>query len=259
MSDKKGIFWVMDPDGSLLRRDLEKENKHFNWEEYSNGNYDALNYVWYENFDYYTHEAIGCDYERKGCVINPGDVVLDIGANLGVFERRARFRGAGRVICFEPITPTYNCLIKNVESTTQSFKMGVAGRSEFREFEIPISFLHVGGGSSSSLNLNGNRGVAYRETSYCIGINDLFESGLFERIDFMKVDCEGGEYEIFETIEDKHLSSIRCIAIELHASIKEGSDKFQSDFLTRCSNLGFSHFTLYHGDGGLRTINIWRP
>jgi FkbM family methyltransferase len=255
---KKGIFWVMEEDGNVIQRDLEKENKHFVWEEYAKGNYDALNYVWYENFDYYTHESIGCDYERLGCYIRKGDTVLDIGANLGVFERRARFREAGRVICFEPITPTYNCLIKNVDIKTQTFKMGISGKSGFMDFEVPVNFTHVGGGANSNLNLNSSREVVYRETSYCLGINELFESGLFDKIDFMKVDCEGGEYEIFENIEDRHLDNIRCIAIELHASIKDGSDMFQENLLRRFSILGFQHFTLYHGDGGLRTINAWR-
>jgi hypothetical protein len=33
---------------------------------------------------------------------------------------------------------------------------------------------------------------------------------------------------------------------------------FQQSFVERMERLGFKHFTLYHGDGTLITINFWK-
>ena len=106
MENKK--FWTLRPDGSEVLRDLNEENKNFTREGYLNGEFDANNYQWYEMFHHYSFDDNGCDYERHGCYIKEGDVVLDLGANIGVFAHRAETRGASKVICFEPVTPTFN-------------------------------------------------------------------------------------------------------------------------------------------------------
>jgi hypothetical protein len=48
-----------------------------------------------------------------------------------------------------------------------------------------------------------------------ININTLLSS-ISETIDFMKVDCEGSEYELFSTITSENLNKIRKMAIEVH-------------------------------------------
>ena len=37
-----------------------------------------------------------------------------------------------------------------------------------------------------------------------------------EKINFMKVDCEGSEFELFKTITDENLKSIDKIVVETH-------------------------------------------
>ena len=107
------LFWTLSPNGDEILRNLEEENKEFSTNDYFNGKFDANNYQWYEMFNHYVCDDLGCDYERYGCYIEEGDVVLDLGGNIGVFAHRAENRGASKVISFEPITPTFNCLIKN--------------------------------------------------------------------------------------------------------------------------------------------------
>lgn len=254
-----GSFLVLDKGGEKVFRNLREESNGYTQEKYLLGEFDALNYVWYENFDFYIYDSIGCDYERMGCFIKEGDVVLDIGSNLGVFERRARSRGASRVICFEPVTPTYECLIENVEEKRDCFNIGIAGSTKFMNFELHTDFTQVGGGSISSLDQNYGRDIIYTQKNLCLGVNELFEGDLFERADFMKIDIEGGEVDLLTFIKDEHLLSLRCIACEFHNIFSDFDfDEFQNSFISRCQNLGFDSFVLYHGDGNLRTVNLWK-
>lgn len=44
----------------------------------------------------------------------------------------------------------------------------------------------------------------------------LFEQNVFNNIDFLKVDVEGHEYEVFEGLSDENLSKIKNISVEIH-------------------------------------------
>jgi FkbM family methyltransferase len=250
-------FWTLQPDGNEVLRDLKKENEKFSRDAYLRGEFDANNYQWFEMFHHYTFDDNGCDYERYGCYIREGDIVLDLGANIGVFAHRAETRGASKVICFEPVTPTFNCLIKNRGPKTLVYKNAVGGKQEFSTFNIHTDYTHIGGGTSQEqdLMLNG-RNIVHSERVIVIGINEIFD-GIDCKVDFMKIDIEGGEVEVLTAIADKNLSSLRCLAAEFHKTYEE-FDTFQSNFTDRMALLGFKHFTAYYGDGNLRTLTFWK-
>ena len=256
MSNK--MFWTLRPDGTEVLRDLKKENESFTFEKYKlGGEFDANNFQWHELFNHYIYDDNGCDYERYGCFIKEGDVVLDLGGNIGVFAHRAELRGASKVFSFEPITPTFNCLLKNAGPKTTVYKNAIGGENKFVNFKVHTDFAHIGGGTSDSQDLLlSNKHVVYSEKSYMININDIFE-GLGTNIDFMKIDIEGGEVDVLTKIKDEHLMSLRCLAAEFHKTYDE-FEVFQNEFLSRMTGLGFKTFTLYHGDGNLRTINCWK-
>ena len=90
--------------------------------------------------------------------------------------------------------------------------------------------------------------------AYELGIK---HNELIGKIDFMKVDIEGGEVEVLNSITDQNLSTLRCLACEFHKTYDE-FDIFQKEFGDRMGRLGFRSFTLYHGDGNLRTVNFWK-
>ena len=255
MENKK--FWTLRPDGSEVLRDLKKENENFSLDAYRNGEFDANNYMWFEMFHHYSFNDIGCDYERMGCYIREGDVVLDLGANIGVFAYRAETRGASKVICFEPVTPTFNCLIKNKGPKTLVYKNAVGSNQGFTTFNIHTDYTYIGGGTSheQDLRLNG-RNIIHSERVIIIGINEIFE-GMNCKIDFMKIDIEGGEVDVLESITDGNLNSLRCLSAEFHKTYDE-FETFQSKFVDRMSRLNFKHFTVYYGDGNLRTLTFWK-
>ena len=251
------LFWTLSPEGNEVLRDLKKENESFNREDYLIGKFDANNYQWFEMFHHYSFDDNGCDYERYGCYIREGDVVLDLGGNIGIFAHRAEVRGASKVISFEPVTPTFNCLIKNSGPKTLVYKNAVGSKNGFTTFRIHTDFTHIGGGTSDvqDLLLN-NRPIIHSERVIIVGINEIFE-GMESKINFMKIDIEGGEVDVLTGIKDIHLQSLRCLAAEFHKSSVE-FDTFQDNFINRMDMLGFDHFILYHGDGNLRTLTFWK-
>lgn len=245
-------IWTLDKYGNEVLRDLVKENESWSYEEYLEGKFDANNYMWHEMFDNHIYDDLGCDYERYGCYIKEGDVVLDIGANIGIFAHRAELRGASKVISFEPLTPTFNCLIKNKGPKTLVYKMAVGSYNHWEDFKIHTDYKNIGGGTSK----DDNRTIIHQEKSYVININELFEI-TEENINFIKIDIEGAEVEVLTAIYDKNLSSIRCLSCEFH-KINDEFDRFQENFISRMHNLGFKSFILYLGNGFLRTVNFWR-
>ena len=249
------LFWTLSPNGNQTLRDLEKENENFTWDEYNQGKYDANNYIWHEMFQFYSFGSDGCDYERMGCQINEGDVVLDIGANIGLFAHRAETKGASKVICFEPITPTFECLIKNKGPKTIVYKNAVGGENKIVEFKIHSDYTQIGGATFSDDALP-VKDIIHSEMVFFIDINEIFKS-LCEKIDFMKIDIEGGELELLNNITDENLSVLRCLALELHI-IDEKYEELHHTFWSRMVNLGYQGYCLYHGDGKLRTLNFWK-
>lgn len=248
-------IWTLNKNGEEILRDLENENKTFSIEKYYAGEFDGNNYMWHEMFNNYVYDDNGCDYERYGCFIKEGDVVLDIGANIGIFAHRAEQRGASKVICFEPLTPTFNCLIKNKGDKTLVYKMAVGDSNKWLDFKIHTDYTHIGGGSFKDDAIN-NRTIIHQEKVYMININEIFGT-ISDRIDFMKIDIEGGEVDLFNTISDENLLSLRCVSCEFH-KINDQFDEFQEKFVQRMNNLGFRSFVLYLGDGSLRTVSFWK-
>lgn len=255
------LFWTYNKEGNQVLRNLEEEHKEFTLERYNLGQFDGNNFIWYELFDMFSHDSNGCDYERKGCFIKEGDVVIDIGANIGVFAHRAELRGASKVICFEPMDLTYDCLVKNAGPKTTTHKLAVGGKNEFNKFILHTDFSQLGAGfNSENETIKQNKQIIHESVTYKIDINSIFDKNLCGRIDFLKIDVEGGEIEILNNITDENLSNLRCLAAEFHR-IDDSFEDFQSQFLDRISKLNFQFFILYHGKDDqtdLRTITCWK-
>ena len=164
-------FWTINKDGDQELRDLSKEEELWSYDRYLAGELDAYNYMWHEMFNHHVHGDNGCDYERYGCFIKEGDVVLDIGGNIGVFAHRAETRGASKVISFEPMTPTFNCLIKNAGPKTDVYKMAIGYKSDWIDFKIEGDLSNTGGGTSVH---NSGRDIVHNEKVYKLNVNELF-------------------------------------------------------------------------------------
>ena len=153
-------------------------------------------------------------YQNDFCSIRENDVVVDVGANIGIFSLYAMSKGAKQIFAFEPVSETYKLLKHNCNfyDAILTYELAVSNKFENREFVSR----HFSAGSSfydtNQLNYCWDAQVQKTKVN-TIDFNSFFSNTI---IDYLKIDCEGGEWDIFENIEIDILSKIRNVCIEIH-------------------------------------------
>ena len=154
------------------------------------------------------------DYEVHGLPVQPGWTVIDVGAGLGDFTLfAARKARGGRVYAFEPFPESYALLRDNIRLN------GIANVDPF-----PVAVNATG----EPLYLQTQTGVAVRHATRAEGgegaqtvkgmalADILAKTG---RCDVLKMDCEGGEYDILLGSGADTLSLIQAIVMEYHDEV----------------------------------------
>ncbi len=256
ISDKMIEFIKMQRDNSFYKSmcfytDVYKLENFESLFEYEGGTMDvAGKFGWgpaifheiYNLRDYYK------DREKR---INDGDIVVDLGGNIGVFNRWAYNQGAKRVISFEPDRRYFNLLSLNVDPRSLLFNGAVSNK--IGELELHESN-HLGGS-----NLFGTQEGSKKYNVRTYTLNYLFESELIQKIDFLKVDIEGAEHLAFEGISDENLMKVKNISMEYHHSHFNYDVELRDKFIKRLNNLGFNSYLLFlGGNDNLQMIHFWR-
>ena len=152
-------------------------------------------------------------YNPKGFEIHPNDTVIDIGAHIGVFSVYAASKAdQGRVIALEPFQDNFQLLQKNRElnhlDNLTIIAKAVGAQSGQREL-----FMADDSSGGHSLYFGKNRKTISVTT---ISFQELITEQNIQKIDFLKMDCEGSEYEIFYPLPDTIWSIIQKISMEFH-------------------------------------------
>ena len=87
-------------------------------------------------------------------------------------------------------------------------------------------------------------------------LNSLFSKGVFDKIDFLKIDAEGYEKNILEGLSNSNLSKVKKIALEYHSNLLP--DEVSQAILDRMHMNGFKSFQLFIDDGVMRIYNFWK-
>jgi len=74
------------------------------------------------------------------------------------------------------------------------------------------------------LNKNKNISIFNKKVN---SLNKLFKDYKIKSCDFLKIDCEGCEYEIFKKISSQTLSRINYIAMEIHLFTPTMKNKYK--------------------------------
>ncbi|MFN9720598.1 MAG: FkbM family methyltransferase [Planctomycetota bacterium] len=169
-------------------------------------------------------------YIRPGFEIRPEDVIVDIGANAGVFALWASpMASRGRVICIEP-TAVIECLEQSIRqnqlTNVTPIRCAISsspGTLELTEYPGFNAVTHASefqpaqwGQFFIKLLWRQHTAEPIRTSCVCRTLEDVLDEQSVATIDLLKVDCEGSEYAIFESISDECLSRVSKIVMEFH-------------------------------------------
>lgn len=141
-------------------------------------------------------------------------VVVDIGGHIGCFTLFAAHRARrGRIFAYEPEPSNFELLSENVSRNApdrvQAFNLAVDGREGEREMHFAVSRSGTGGHSFFG---PGEKTFKVR----CTSLPRILAEHRLDHVDFLKLDCEGAEVEILESLSDEELCRVRQLAMEPH-------------------------------------------
>ena len=176
-------------------------------------------------------------YERL-FQVEEGDVVFDIGASLGPFTYSILDKNPSQVFSFEPSYEEFKTLVLNTRhGNVTHINKGIS--NTVGEFKFTDVF-DVSGGHKL----------------YSTTFNKVINDYNIKKINFLKTDCESGEYDIF-TLENLFWikNNVKKISGEWHLSTPKFKEKFRlfRDVYLRV----FPNFRIFSFDGVDITWSIW--
>ena len=177
--------------------------------------------------------------------VEPNDIVFDIGASVGPFTNFIINKFPKEVHCFEPSKDLFETLSKNFKNYSNIFLNCYAISNYDMDHVIIDSVYDL----DNSQNPNIVNAITFK--SY-------IENNNIKKIDFLKTDCEGGEWSIF-TLENYNWirKNVRKITGEFHLytlEMKESFITFRDLYLKDAKDLiAFLSNELAH----VEEINLW--
>jgi FkbM family methyltransferase len=189
-------------------------------------------------------------YVPQGYEIQPGDTVIDVGANVGVFSVWAASRAPGvRVISLEPSPRICRYLRENVRRNALEgitvFEAACGGKTG------RATLYSQGYETNNSLYGRDLWGEQY-EARYEVDVMTLeqvLDQGGIGRCDLLKMNCEGGEYDTLFNCPAPALARIRRIAMEYHIGRQDRSPDMVAELL-RATGFEVRMLPLHDAEGG---------
>ncbi len=147
----------------------------------------------------------------------PGDIVLDIGAYVGLFSMALAKKYPGILIyAFEPISINFQNLVRGIEANglrnIRPFRLALT--ADGRDLDMLYSHGFMGGSTSLDIQKENISSAHLIERVPSKTLDQIFEEFGIERCKLLKIDCEGSEYEIFYSA--KCLDRVNYIRGEFH-------------------------------------------
>jgi FkbM family methyltransferase len=161
--------------------------------------------------------------------VRQGDIVVDLGANIGMSSLNMERKNARKIYCIEPDPKCYETLLmnKNENWITDNIAIGLNdGYADIMAWPWGETVNKI----------------------RCITLDQYFARHNFSIVNMMKVDIEGFEKKIFKTVSQSTFDKIESMAIEYHEDESlsvELKNKERIDFVHFFLDRGFSHFTVF--------------
>ena len=201
----------------------------------------------------FLHDEIFVDevYLRGGIVLRENSVVLDVGANIGMFSLFVGARcPSARVYAFEPVPEVFAKLAQNIDErglSVRPFNYGLSDRDQDVLFyyypnisimscrhdyinwdnEVDLIKLYVAneresGPPGRAEHLAEVEGLAAKDFEFIETrcrlrrLSDVIDEVGVGTIDLVKIDVQRAEYDVLKGIADRHWPLIQQISMEVH-------------------------------------------
>jgi FkbM family methyltransferase len=171
-------------------------------------------------------------YNNDYVSVEENDLVIDIGFNYGLFSLTSLKYKPSKIIAFEP-NPK---LVKIFSKFYNGEIIKLYQKAVSNENGITVFYENLDPGMSSIFQEINNvtRGDSYEVE--VVNFNDFITNNKIIKIDYLKVDCEGAEYGIFESMPYNFLKdNVKKVAIEFHHQINDKKVQTLIDKLRDCN------------------------
>lgn len=190
---------------------------------------DKQNWVWSEiarRFPEFKRENFPVDdpHTLAGMILDdccryvakPGDIVMDIGANVGVFTVMCAAREA-RVLAFEPGFDAFQLLLETVR------RNGVEGLvrpvlAAIAPVRGTTQFAPSNTESDGWRSLNGTTGIGDVTVPVISFHEALWQNSFW---DCVKMDIEGDEFDVLLSVSESDLKRIKYLTVEFHHNVEQ--------------------------------------
>jgi autotransporter strand-loop-strand O-heptosyltransferase len=192
---------------------------------------DEIKFDWGKKSEWYVSQATQEIFEyniyERLFEVEEGDIVVDLGASLGPFTYSILPKNPKQCFVVEPLSYHIDILNKNVGQENVKIIQGAI--SDKKKLEITWDNI--------------------TETSPTFTFKEFLDDNNINKIDFLKCDCEGGEYDVFSKSNIEFLKTIPKIVTEFH--LRDDENFHQCKFRWFRDNIlnMFENFEVYSLDG----------
>ena len=179
------------------------------------------------------------EYEIEKFHINKNDIIIDIGAHIGLFSLLvSKSCSDGKIFSFEPIQENFNLLVDNLKSNKLNnvFPFNLAVAKNTSDVKLFLD------------NDDSAHSIFGKDTNFvsvkAISLQKIFDENDINFCKILKLDCEGAEYEIIDSLPDKYFDKIENIIIEYH--LADSKPELVKNLIMKIKNAGFKITTRPH-------------
>ena len=190
------------------------------------------------------------DYNFDSIDFKDGDVVIDIGGNIGTVSiYLAKKYPFLKIYAFEPVKQNYENFLKNIELNNinkdiiKVFNLAIT--KDRRDIILTLHFSNSGASNiydnySNDIVLNNDISIK------SIAFDDIFSNNNISKCKLLKIDCEGAEYEILYSANVENLKNCEYMRGEFHKFYGENSKR--EDLYNYCSKYIKNIDVMYNSD-----------
>ena len=181
------------------------------------------------------------EYDIEDFEINVNDTVIDIGAHIGLFSLLVSQRcKTGKILSFEPVRENFDLLVSNLKlnhiENVLPFNMAVSKNLD------KLNLFLNDDQSAHSIFPKSSESISVESTS----LQKIFEENKISSCKLLKLDCEGAEYEIIDSLPLEYLNKIQNIVMEYHSA--DTKPELVKNLIQKIKNAGFKIKTRPHHD-----------